>query len=73
MKAFNGATGWTPAQPEKRNSMSATWLRDDCLNHIADKAALGKVDVDIDCQYKIIELQAEDIMKDIILPNSWSL
>ena len=55
------------------NSMSANWSKDDCLNHIADKVVIGNVDFDIDCQYELIELQAEDIMKDLILPNSWSL
>ena len=53
--------------------MSANWSRYDCLNHVADKAAIGNVDFDIDCQYELIELQAENIMTDLILPNSWSL
>ena len=49
--------------------MSANWSRDDCLNHVADKVAIGNVDVDIDCQNELIELQAEDIMKGLIVPN----
>ena len=51
--------------------MSANWSRDDCLNHVADKVTIGNVDFDIDCQYELIELQAE--MMDLIQPNSWSL
>ena len=53
--------------------MSANWSRYDCLNRVADKIATSKVDYDIDCQYEIIELQAEDIIRDLIIPNSWSL
>ena len=53
--------------------MSAIGSRDDCLNHVADKVAIGNVDFDINCQYELIELQAEDIIKDLILSNSWSL
>ena len=52
--------------------MSANWSRDDCLNHVADKVAMEKEDFDIDCQHELIELQAEDIMKDLMQPNSWS-
>ena len=53
--------------------MSTKWSKDDCLNHVADKIAIGNVDFDIDCQYEHIELQAEDIMKDIIIPDGWCL
>ena len=42
MKLFKGTTRWTPAHPEKKNSMPANWSRDDCLNHITDKVAIGK-------------------------------
>ena len=49
LKDFKGKMRWTPAHPEKRNSMSANWTRDDCLNHVADKVATGQVDFDIDC------------------------
>ena len=53
--------------------MSANWSRDDCLSHVADEVATGKVHFDIDCQYKLIELNVEDIMKGVIMPNRWSL
>ena len=43
------------------------------MNNVADKVAIGNVDFDIDCQYEFIEVQAEDIMKDLLTPNSWSL
>ena len=36
---YKGKIRWTPAHPEKRNSMSANWTREDCLNHVADKVA----------------------------------
>ena len=65
MKDFKSTIRWTPANPEKRNSMSTNWSRDDCLNHVADKVAVGKADLDIDCQH--------DIMNDLIQPNSWKL
>ena len=32
-----------------------------------------QINFDIDCQHELIELQAEEIMKDLIQPNSWSL
>ena len=54
-------------------NFDANWSRDDCLNHVADKFATGNVEFDIDCQYELRVLQAEDITKDLILPNSWSL
>ena len=50
--------------------MSASWTRDDYLNQAADKIVIGNVDYDIDCKYELIELHAEDIMKDLIIPNS---
>ena len=53
--------------------MSANWSRDDCRNHVADKMATGQEDYGIDCQYELKELQAEDIMKDLIKPSSWRL
>ena len=53
--------------------MSANWLRDDCLNHVADKVTGGLTDFDIDYQYNFIQLQTKDIMESLILPNSWSL
>ena len=49
LKDFKGTIRWTPADPEKRNTMSANWSR--------DKVATGNVDFDIDCQYELIELQ----------------
>ena len=70
VKDFKGTSRWTPAHPEKRIFMSVNWSRDNCLNHVADKAAIGKVNFDIDYQHQLIELQAEDIMKDPIQPNS---
>ena len=73
LKLFEGTIRWTPSHPEKRNSMSANRSRDDCLNHVADKITTGQINLDIDCQYELKELQAEDIMKDLILPNSLSL
>ena len=73
LKVCEGMIKWTPARPEKRNAMSANWSRDDCPKHVANKIATGKVDFDIDCQYELIELQAKDIKKDLIIPNSWSL
>ena len=73
MKDFKDKIRWTPAHPEKRNSMSANWSRDDCLDHFADKVAIVNVDFDIDCRYELIELQAEDIVKDLLTPDSWSL
>ena len=73
LKNFKGTVRWTRAHLEKRKSMSANWSRDDCLNQVAAKVAIGKVNFDIDCQYKLIELQEEDIMKNLIQSNSWSL
>ena len=49
--------------------MSSNWSRDDCLNYAVDKVAIGNVDFDIDYQYELIELQAENTMQDLILPN----
>ena len=71
LKHFDGTLRWTPAHPEKRNSMSANCSRDSCLNHVADKITKCQVNFDIECQYELIELQVEDIMKDLIIPNSW--
>ena len=73
LEDFINMIRWTPAHPEKRNSMPAYWSRDDCLNHVADEVAIGNVDFDIDCKYGLIELQAEEIMKDLLIPNSWSV
>ena len=73
LKEFKGTLRWTPAHPEKRNSMLANWSRDDCLNHIADRVAGGLKDFDIDCQRNFIQLQEEDIMESLISPNSWTL
>ena len=73
MKDFKGASRWTPAHPEKRNSMSANLSRGDCLNHVADGVAGGLTDFDIDCQYNVIQLPAKDIMKSLVLPNSLAL
>ena len=53
--------------------MSANWSSDDCLNHLADRVATGQVDIDIACQYELIELQAEEIMNTLIIPHSWRL
>ena len=53
--------------------MSANWSRDDCLNHVADRVAGELTDFDIDCQYNFIQLQAEDLMVSLVLPNSWTL
>ena len=53
--------------------MSANGSKDDYLNRVADKVAIGNVDFRIDCYNEIIELQAVDIMKDNLTPNSWSL
>ena len=53
--------------------MFANWSRDDCLNHVADKVAGGITDFDIDCQHKLIQLQADDIMESLVLQNSWAL
>ena len=38
----------------KRNSMSANWPRDDCLNHDADRVAICQVDFDTDGEYELI-------------------
>ena len=73
LKDSKGTLTWTPAHPEKRNSMSVNWSRDDCLNHIADIVAGGLTDFDINCQFNFIQLQAEDIMGSLILPNNWTL
>ena len=73
LKDFKGTLRWNPAHPEKRNSMSANWSSDDCLNHVADRVAGGQTDFDIDFQYNFIQLQAEDIMESLVLPNSWTL
>ena len=53
--------------------MSANGSRADCLYHVADKIAIGNVDFDIGCKYELIKLQAEDIMKDLIAPDSWNM
>ena len=53
-KDFKDTFRWNPAHPEKRNSMSANWSRDDCLNHIADRLAGGLTGFDMDCQYNFI-------------------
>ena len=73
VKNFKSTIRWTPAHLVKRNSMSVKWSRDDCLNHVADKVAMGRLDFVIDCQYQHIDLEAEDIIKDQIQPNSWNL
>ena len=70
LKAFKGKLRWTPANPEKRNSMSANWSRNNCLNHVADIVAGGLIDFDIDFQYNFIQLPAEDIMESLILPSA---
>ena len=38
LKEFGGKLRWTPAHPEKRNSMSANCSRYDCLNHVAQRS-----------------------------------
>ena len=53
--------------------MSVNWSRDSFLAHVADKIATCKADFDIDCQYEVIEFLTADIMKDLIIPNRWSL
>ena len=73
LKNFKGKIRWTPAHPEKRNSLSSNWSRNDRLKHVADKIATGNVEFDIDYQYELMELKAEDIMKDLLIPNGWSL
>ena len=62
-----------PSSLGEKELMPANWSRDDCLNHVADKIPIGNVDSGINCQYELIELQAEAIMKDLIIPNSWYL
>ena len=59
--------------PKKRNSMSGNWARDNCVNHVADRVAGGPKDFDIDYQYHYIQLQADDIMESLVLPNNWTL
>ena len=73
LKLFKGTIRGTPAHPEKRSSMAANWARDERLSHVTDKVAMGKVDFDIDCQNQLIELRVEDVMKDLIQPNSGNL
>ena len=62
-----------PSSPGKEELSVCRLVKRDFLNHVADKVAIGNVDFGIDCLYELIELQAEDIMKDLILPNSWHL
>ena len=73
LKVFKGTLRWTPAHQKKRNFMSAKWSRDVCLNHVADRVAEGLTDFYIDCRYNLIQLHAEDIMENLIPPNSWAL
>ena len=53
-----------------RDSMSANWSRDDCLNHVADRVPGGLTNFDIDYKYNFIQLQAVDIMESLILPKN---
>ena len=56
LKVFEGKIRWTPARLESRNSMSANC---DCMNHVANKIATGKVDFGYDCQNDLMELQVD--------------
>ena len=73
IKESEGKLRWTTAHPEKRNSMSANWSRDDCLNRVADRVAEGQVDFDIDCKYESLQVQAKNVMNSLVLPHSWML
>ena len=55
LKDYKGKSRWASAHPEKRNSMLADWSRDNCLSHVADKVAIGKVDFEIGCQHELLE------------------
>ena len=52
VKEFEGKLRWIPAHQEKRNSMSANLSRDDRLNNVADRAAVGPIDIEKDCKYE---------------------
>ena len=54
-------------QDQEDPSPSGEKKRNVNLSHVSDKIAKGKVDFDIDCQYQLIELQAEDITKDLLI------
>ena len=71
LKDFEDTLRLTPAHPEKRNSMSVNWSRDDCLNHVADRIAEGQTGIEIDCQFKFIQIQTEAIMRALDVPHSW--
>ena len=53
--------------------MSANWSRDGCLNHVAGRLARGLADYDIDFKYEFVQVQAEDVMNSLVLPQSWRL
>ena len=57
IKKFDGKLRSTPTHPEKCDLMSANWSREDCLNHIADKVAEGRVGFDIECKYEFVPVQ----------------
>ena len=73
LKDIEGKLRWTPAQPEKRNLMSANWLTDDCLHRVAGRDALGLVDFDINCKYEFLQIQAADAMDSLVVPHRWRL
>ena len=73
IKDYTGTIRWVEAHPEKRNSLSANWSRDDCLNHVADRIAGGTMDFDIDCEYEHYGISATEIMNGLKINYAWSM
>ena len=65
------ALRWTPAHPEKRNSIPSSWSRVDCLNHIAVRVSSEQVE--IDCRYDFVQIKADDIIHALATPHSCTL
>ena len=53
--------------------MSANWLREDCLKHVADRVEAGRVHFDIDYQFEFIQIQVDDIMHELNTMHCWKL
>ena len=77
---FPGTVRWTKAHPERRNSMSMNWSRDDCLNHIADKTADNSIDYAFSddmgpASYPPISIMvtASEVLDGLQRPGMWRL
>ena len=75
MQDFEGTLRWTKAHAEKRAYYTASWTRDECLNHIADKVAGGSLEFDVTTNGPTnhINITATELLEGLRIPDAWSL